>query len=196
MMERKTWFPIEIGWPGAPLWSTQPPRGPPASGFWCWVLSLFQHQPKGHRYITPHWPLSSSTSYAGRCPAADWSLQLTEAEGYYLLLPTLHRILRKTKKRIFREVPLDSKDEKSGNCAMIWMCLYFPLWLSLARMFSSDDSWADWGPLVKSSNSINLWLEMTVKVSARLFGCGFSSSFQSCQASSERNRSCGKGNRW
>lgn len=30
-------------------------------------------------------------------------------------------------------------------------------------MFSSDDSWADWEPLVKSSNSINLWLEWLLK---------------------------------
>lgn len=96
----------------------------------------------------PREQLSSSPSYTGWCPGqplpADVSLQLAEAGGYYLLLNTLYRLLRETIKRIIiREVPLYSKDEKSENCTMIWMCLYFPLWFSLARMFSSDDSWAE-----------------------------------------------------
>lgn len=60
-----------------------------------------------------------------------------------ITLTTLFRLLKRTKKRIFREVPLDSKDEKSVNYTMLQIYFYFPLWLSLAHMFSSDDSWAD-----------------------------------------------------
>lgn len=93
-------------------------------------------------------------------------------------------------------IPFDGEDEQSIKLPhaldLLLLCPFVLNWLAC----SSDDSWADGEPLVKSSNSINLWLEMTVKVSARLFSCGFSSSFQSCQASSGRNRGCGKGNRW
>lgn len=74
---------------------------------------------------------------------ANLSLQLVGAGAYYLLIHTLFRLLKRTKKRIFREVPLDSKDEKSVNYTMLQIYFYFPLWLSLAHMFSSDDSWAD-----------------------------------------------------
>lgn len=79
---------------------------------------------QGAGYMHAPWAAEQFALFCWLVPGqplpADLSLQLAEAEGYYLLLNTLYRLLRKTKKRIIiREIPLDSKDEKSEKCTMI-----------------------------------------------------------------------------
>ena len=92
---------------GTSIINTEPPRGPPSLGLWCWMLNILEHQPPVQfpKVDSARWRIQRhSVGSWALCPLmpwqplpADFSLQLVVAGGYYVLIHTLGRSLRRTK---------------------------------------------------------------------------------------------------